>query len=147
MSYKRQKQFFSHDPENGQHGDCWRTGVACLLDMPREQVRHEHKDHSPTEWKKWTRKVLDEYGHTSISIPFKWMDGSDPDMYEAARFVWDTIGSMPFLLAGQSGRGVNHVVVVYTPDDIHDPAISGGGLDGPCHPDGFWWAEFIVWKP
>lgn len=148
MSFKQQKQLFTHDPENGQHGDCWRTCVACLLDIPCEAVPHVHKDMSPEQWREWTILALDEFSHVAITMAITpGEDGSPSTMEEAAKFAWKYCAPIPFILSGLSPRSVNHAVVVYTPDFIHDPSQQGGGLIGPCEPTGYWMAEYIVRKP
>lgn len=35
---KKQKQAFKHDPANGIYGDCYRTGIACILGIDREDM-------------------------------------------------------------------------------------------------------------
>ena len=35
-----QQQKFKHDPANGSYGDCFRTALACILDLDRDEVPH-----------------------------------------------------------------------------------------------------------
>jgi hypothetical protein len=43
------KQRFRHDPANGIYGDCWRTAIACLLDIQPEEIPHEHRVYADNE--------------------------------------------------------------------------------------------------
>ena len=136
---RRQKQSFVHDPGRGQHGDCWRTALACVLGVPRDDIPHSHRDYDPKEWSKWTKDVCASLGFNLIKLPIL----SPDDMRSVAEWGWELLG-MPFILCGVSKRGINHAVVVLGPDDIHDPSGSNDFLSGPTEPDGHWWMEFVI---
>src|SRR5690606_6329025 len=34
------RQLLGHDPDNGIYGDCMRTSIAALLDLPPQEVPH-----------------------------------------------------------------------------------------------------------
>lgn len=116
-------------------GDCWRTVLACLLEVPRDDVphfAHLYPAEGTLEWwdasVAWVRTTRPgwtlgcwrrpEHGWGSIYSP------------EAAVFAPDRV-----ILTGPSPRGAwNHSVLVYeaTGELAHDPFPGGTGVDdGP----------------
>lgn len=41
---KKYHQQFEHDPENGIIGDCFRTSVACVLEVLPDKIDHVHAE-------------------------------------------------------------------------------------------------------
>lgn len=131
-------QTVMHDPENGIHGDCMRTALACLLELPVDTVPHFL--HDGCDGEVFSRRI-DEFLETLdlalLAIPFEdtpvnvmmSMESTNPDTR--------------FLLSGLSPRGINHVVVAMNSEIIHDPHPSRAGLVGPCK-SGYTWVEFLV---
>lgn len=134
-----QKQANRHDPANGVWGDCYRTAIACVLDLPRDQVPHvydggaEFADGRMREW-------LRGRGYALIGLS---VEGSVS--LESLLTEWADVfvgQGVHFLITGQSPRGTNHVVVARRGEIAWDPAEQGGGLVGPAD-SGTWWLEFI----
>jgi len=133
-----QKQLHRHCPEQGVWGDCYRTAIACLLDVPASMVPHVY-DHGATsetalpEMDAW----LDRNGLTRITIAYQ-------GELEGVVAALETLNpGKPFLLSGTSPRGFGHCVVYQGGEMVCDPAHEGGGLVGP-QSDGNFWVEYIV---
>ena len=134
-----QKQLFLHRPEEGIKGDCWRTALACLLDLEPTEVPHFMSLASDREGVNClTDRFLAERGLRVIAVPFP---GETP-----LQQVLDTVGALNpgfhHLFSGTSRNGSNHVVIARDGQIVHDPAIDDSGIVGPMD-DGLWWVEFL----
>lgn len=105
---------FVDDPR-GIPGDCMRTAVASLLDLPVEAVPHFVLFDAPGAW------------FTAFSL---WLDGRG---LRIRAFPGGSV-DRECLALGMSPRGVEHVVV-WGPDGLlHDPHPSRAGIE----PRQFW---------
>lgn len=119
------------DAEGDPPGDCWRTALACLIQVPRDEVPHfihEYQGHkvgprgtlSTPLW--WVKSV-------------EWVEQQRPgwtlENY-APRFpVYDGDGPSRVIISGQSPRGDwLHAVIAdsVTGALVHDPHPSGAGV-------------------
>ncbi|ONI65642.1 hypothetical protein CSIV_05020 [Microbacterium sp. CSI-V] len=108
---------FVNDPR-GIPGDCMRSAVASLLDLPTEAVPHFALFDAPGAW------------YQAFML---WLGGRD--LIVRPRRAADVDGLC--LAIGMSPRGVEHVVV-WGPDGlIHDPHPSGAGIEARQ----FWFIE------
>ncbi|MDF2508460.1 MAG: hypothetical protein K0Q52_2319 [Microbacterium sp.] len=109
-------------------GDCWRTALACLLEVPRDEVPHFIHAHNnePGEW--WLSSVAwvehQRPGYTLAAWDPRWpiiqWDGIEPE--DAPQWA---------ILTGKSPRGDwQHCVIASarTGQILHDPHPAGGGL-------------------
>lgn len=134
-----QKQAFRHRPDEGQIGDCWRTTLACLLDLQRDDVPHLLHDcwEDHDEARRRTHEWLATQGLTLVEIPY------NGDL----QLVLDLQGSMNpgihYLLGGTSRNGVNHSVIACDDAIVWDPAIDDSGIVGPMS-DGCYWLSWLV---
>jgi hypothetical protein len=107
-----------HDPPNT-FGDCYRTCIACVLDVPPESVPHpgrkgsEHWNELMVEVDAW----LAERGLYSMMLK---------DTPEKIAKHCDYFGY--HLIAGQSPRAP-HYCVGLGGKVVHDPSPLGGGLE------------------
>ncbi|RWK61816.1 MAG: hypothetical protein EOR85_12885 [Mesorhizobium sp.] len=132
------KQLFRHDPANGVYGDCYRTVVACLLDLDHEQVPHRHEVLSNEEQCGAMDAFLRDRGVQTIRIA---LNGGDVD---GALAVAVTLSDgLPYLFSGQSRNGTNHVVIARDDRIIHDPSLDDSGIVGPTDVGQFW-VEWLV---
>ena len=137
---KPQKQAFLHNPEAGVYGDCWRTAIACLLDMDRDSVPHFYAGGDSGEQIDETNTWLNERGMMLVQIPL-------PPDFQLSHL--GELGWIPkdahILLSGKSPRGTSHVVIANGNGEIaFDPAIPGGGLIGPDDETGCYWVGIIA---
>lgn len=128
------RQFQRYTDANGDPpGDCWRTALACLLEVPRDDVPHFIHEYP-------TRIIAMPRGFPSIPEwwvrSVEWVEATRPgwtlENY-APRFpVYDGDNAPDRVIAsGQSPRGDwLHAVIVSARDGslIHDPHPSGDGV-------------------
>jgi hypothetical protein len=139
---KYHKQAFRHDPANGVYGDCFRTAVACVLEVPRDEVPHVFHDgcDGPTADERMNA-WLAARGLMQFVIAF---DGKDLSLEQVLAPINCAVGGMPeYLLYGRSKNGTDHVVVCMGNRVAWDPAIDDSGIVGPCN-DGYWWIVALV---
>jgi hypothetical protein len=132
-------QAFVHDPAAGVRGDCYRTAIACLLDVPRDDVPHVNDCAVlPSTVRDATNAYLASRGLAICEIPLS-LDG---DAFDVAAWMTSLNPGVPFLLSGMSPRDVDHSVVI-SDGVMHDPHPSRGGLVGPCE-GGHWWIGILA---
>lgn len=131
----------------GSNGDCFRTALACLLDMEqvadvphffdgKSDVTEEERAAGWAEVREW---LLVNKGLFMVTIPY--LSQLD-DLLDCMRAQNPGIF---YLLAGRSVAD-NHVVVCFEDHIVHDPCGRRAGKDsliGPCT-DGFYWVKFFV---
>ncbi len=145
MKYHTQK--FRHDPDNDTYGDCFRTCLACLLDLERDDVPHFMVFSNGTP----SRKAMD----AAIDAADKWLFKNHrlrrlcvlyPAELNTAEVV-QAAGIMNkgarFMLVGKSKNGTNHVVICKDGKIEHDPSIDQSGIVSGADPDGYYWVEFL----
>jgi len=132
------KQLVKHDPDNGRYGDCFRTCLACLLNVPPEDVPHFLAEGNDAFWPAVT-EWLSHHKLSLFHVPF-----SGDDLQGLFRSMQHLNPDLLYLLAGKSPRGVNHQVIAQGDRILHDPSTEGGGLVGPCVEDGMYWVGLLV---
>jgi hypothetical protein len=138
-----QKQAYLHDPSNGIFGDCYRTCLACILDMDRDDVPHYVTTMDPVEWAENVQPKYDawlaELGLQELAIPVHDADLEQILNFHKTRSVQATVA----MLTGKSSSGCNHVVIVTNGQIVHDPSITESSIIGPCD-DGFYWLTWLI---
>ena len=142
------KQLFPYDPKNGMIGDCYRTAIGCLLDMPPQDVPHFIGDVTTYDEETDTCETGDALpaiqawlrlrGLCVISIGFN---------CEEVQHVLDVLQSQNTigwycLLGGKSSNGTDHVVVCKDGYIVHDPSLTDSGIVGK-ESDGYFWVLFL----
>ena len=132
------KQINHHDPDNGVWGDCYRTAVGCLLDLPPSTLPHvlDRGEWAPEVMREW----LSERGLYLVEFPLEMASVSD---------VLELVNSWNpecphWLLSGSSGNDVNHVVVCKGAEIVHDPSLNDSGILGPIAGPMYAGAVYIV---
>ncbi|CAJ0698754.1 hypothetical protein [Ralstonia holmesii] len=136
------KQLIKHDPKNDAYGDCWRTCIACLLDLHPSQVPHFCADGvSQATADADCRAWLKERGYNLVRTCM---------FAKYSEMAADWFGEAMYILCGASPNhpGVGHCVIGRGGFEIvWDVGQSGAGLAGPWVDDngnGIYWCEFIV---
>lgn len=135
------KQLFRHKPEEGVIGDCERTAIGCLLDLPPDQVPHFGEKH----WKdsdafyEMEDAWLRDRGLYRVKVVFQ--QGSSLEDVLANQ-QWMNRG-VYYLLGGTSRTGCNHTVVGCGGEIAWDPSIDDAGIIGPCD-DGYFWVIYLI---
>ena len=147
MRYHR--QLYGHDPKNGVWGDCFRTAIACLLDMEPEGVPHFMEDLGLERPQKdvlaSVRPWLAERGFQLFWIAFH--EETIGDLADMLEWIEVANPGMRVMLSGRTSRA-DHVVIVKDGKVEWDPATSDGSnsLIGPSN-DGHWIIEWIARPP
>ncbi len=136
----KQKQLFKHAPEQGIYGDCARTVLACLLDLSPEEVPHAQYEQHGSEQFDMHEAWLIEQGFRRITVPFVGQGTTVENVLERGMYA---SSGMPYILAGKSKNGTDHVVICQEDQIIWDPAIDDSGIVG-CDSDGYYWLTWLV---
>lgn len=123
MSLATQTQAFT-DIGGPIPGDCWRTAIACLLELERDDVPHfihlYAEDENPTRW--WHETVT----FVESTMPDYTLKLVNPDFPIYEEDAFDRV-----VLTGASPRGDwLHAVVAdsHTGNLVHDPHPDGTGV-------------------
>jgi hypothetical protein len=122
-------KLIEHDPAKGQYGDCYRTALACLLDLEPASVPHVMG--VDDNWRETMRRWLSERGYWMVEIPV--IAGS-------LRAALKTFGALNpgtfYILCGQTASRVGHCVICEGDRVVHDPnpdcSHLASGLKGDC---------------
>lgn len=136
------KQLIKHNPAAGEYGDCQRTCVGVILNLPPEQVPHfcdnPKAERGTDEW--WANrqdKWLSERGLAYATVAY---DGQC-SIGDVMKWTSEQNPNVPMILLGKSSLGSNHVVVILNGEIFCDP--SGNGIVGPST-DGTWEVSMIT---
>ncbi|MGO4151480.1 hypothetical protein [Cupriavidus sp. YAF13] len=135
------KQLISHDPEHGFWGDCWRTCIACLLDMAPAEVPNFAAGGDQEAADVACRAWLKARGYNLVKFCM---------LAEHAHAAADWFDDTLYILCGASPNipGVAHCVIGRGAFEVvWDVARSGAGLAGPWEDEigqRVYWVEFIV---
>jgi hypothetical protein len=115
-------QILLHDPANGVIGDCWRTCVACLLDVEPETVPHFILKPS---WYEDTLAWLRERGYGLYEFG---------GLFEQVSHT-GLVGCHHIITGGSPRDPVNvkHAVIGLDEEVVWDPHPSRAGIVGEPH--------------
>lgn len=129
----KHKQLIANQP--GRWGDCYRTAVACLLELPPEEVPHFYEeavaDDAEDKWDfnkaipAWINSWLAERGIVRMMVT---INGEAPMVLHYCSLM---SGGMPYLLSGINAAGASHVIICQGSKMVWDPSPTEGGLAGP----------------
>lgn len=141
MTIARHQQLFRHDPDNGIYGDCFRTVIACLLNLQPGDVTHFCD--GPDDGQMWerVRAYLEPRGLAFLEIPF--VGEALPDVESILAVGAAYSQGLHWVLTGKSRNGVNHIVICRGAEIVHDTSIDQSGIVGPGI-DGNWWVGWLV---
>lgn len=125
---KFQKQKYLHNPSKGEIGDCWRTALACLLDLDKEDVPHWLEKHWDNEdmddqVRKDTEDWLLERGYRLVSVTL----GGFLGLAGILEYMRNLNPLIVYLLSGISNNQVSHVVICRGGELIWDTAKDDSG--------------------
>ncbi len=139
-----QKQLHLHRPEQNQYGDCWRTCIACILNVPPNNIPHYYEqlwkegENISQEVHAATNEFLADagYGVQYIEIPVQ-CDEEQLRVYISHYF------KDMYVIVGCNSKNGGHSVIMKGYDYMWDPAIDNSGCVGPME-DGYYWIGFLV---
>jgi len=137
------KQLFEHDPANGVYGDCHRTAIGSVFDIPPEQMPHFYeRDRSEAEASHLVSEWLAARGMTQILVPVGAAPNAAGDVREVLSKIKRWNAGQYYLLSGTSRTGVGHTVVCLDDMIVSDPSRSDAGIVGPLD-IGLYWLTFF----
>ena len=120
------KQLYRHNPENNEYGDCFRTVIGCLLDLPPNAIPHSwHED--AREQNKIIQTWLAEKGLRFIEVS---CDGS-VELLEVLEIAASWHGDQYYTLAGTSDNNVGHIVICKGNKIVWDTSLDDSGITDP----------------
>lgn len=137
---QRHTQLFRHDPENGTHGDCFRTVVACILGCEPVDVPHVFDGSDDTGGYQRMRDYLEQKGCRLVGCGLR---AGELELQEMLDIAAQWSHGLHYLLTGTSRTGVNHVVICHGNAIVHDTSQNSSGIIGPTL-EGNWHIEWIV---
>lgn len=136
------KQMYLHVPSEGIIGDCWRTCIACILDIHPNTLPHYYKQY----WKDGdniaplvqarTNEELRDYGVVYTEYPLQCT------LEELRTYLTHYYKDM-YVIVGCNSKNGGHSVIIKNKDYIWDPAIDNSGCEGPME-DGYFWIGLLV---
>lgn len=136
-----QKQLNRHDPENGVLGDCYRTVIACLLDLKPEEVPHVHEHVGALNMQDQQDMMnawLAARGLVEVVVPC----AGDLELQTVLEIMARWSMGTHYMLTGYSRTGCNHVVICKGAEIIWDPSLNDSGIIAPAD-DGYYWFGFL----
>lgn len=136
-----QKQLYRHDPANGVYGDCYRTVIACLLDLAPTDVPHINEDTGASGMKEQGDAMdvwLAGRGLREINIAFP----GDTPLADVLSTMEAMNPGLRFMITGTSRNETNHCVICRSGEIEWDPSLTDSGIVGPAD-NGFWLASFL----
>lgn len=128
------KQLFRHDPDNGSIGDCFRTCIACLLDLAPADVPHFAEGMPSGEvMRERARAWLAGRGLYFFEIPFV-----GTELGRLLEYMASVNPGIHYMLSGKSRNGVGHFVLCRDAQIVHDPSQNDAGIVGPHEHDDYW---------
>lgn len=135
------KQLFRHDPENAQFGDCWRTAIACLLDLEPGDVPHFAVGNATEdEWYERTLAWLKPWGLCLVAYPM----GAEWSRDQVIESVSHHNRGVHWILSGRNGNGANHNIICRDGAMVWDSSLDPHELGvTEAATGGHWWIYFI----
>ncbi|EGF93816.1 hypothetical protein ABI_00480 [Asticcacaulis biprosthecium C19] len=100
-----QDQLFRHRPDQGIWGDCHRTCIANILEIPAADVPHSHQEMSGEEFKAQMDGYLASLGLISLTLwwpkPIDYILGIHRDLNP----------EISYILSGRTKKGIDHSVL------------------------------------
>jgi hypothetical protein len=135
-------QIFKHAPQHGVHGDCFRTTIACLLDMKPNEVPHFFQMDADAPVKQieeaWecVRAWLAVKGFSIFTVPFQ---GEIGGLFQTMKAQNPGI----YYMLGGASPNANHQVICCEDKIVHDPNPEKPGIIGPSS-DGYYWVHLLL---
>ena len=117
------KQLIEHDPNKGQYGDCLKTAVASILDLPVEVVPDFNG--SGFDWQSQNDEVREFAATLGLGFAAMMLKGSPESIL---KYMEVSFPGGQYLMSGKGSRGGYHTVVCEGGAFLHDPHPSNDFL-------------------
>lgn len=139
------KQLSAHIPQIGMEGDCYRTALACILDMEPNDVPHFMQLFPPGPTRDALHPAVEEWlrqrGYSKIDIPYH-VDGHLPVETLREIIAAQNGEDLLYLLTGLSNFENQHVVICRGSKVLWDPSPADVGVTMPI--DGFFFVTHLI---
>ena len=136
------KQLNKHRPDEGVIGDCWRTCIACYLEIEPARVPHFVELH--IQGAESTDVLTNKYMEGDYKLlPIAYHGTDDIDTFLLGHANCTAEKDIVFILVGTSRNGTDHCVLMRNGKILWDPAIDNSGIVGPAS-DGYYWLYALV---
>ena len=138
--------FYQTVPHNPPHsfGDCHRTAIACILDIPPDRIPHIAGVMNGKAWLRNMNDALHPLGYQIASISFS----GCIQRAELMAMMQSLNPTVYYILIGVNKREVRHAVVCRGGSVAHDTNASSEGVVSPVYDDDlkdyFWIIHFLV---
>lgn len=137
---RKYKKLFKHDADAGIIGDCYRSSLACMLNLKPEEFPHiDASQLNADDFNKHFDNELRQRGLSSINLYY---DGN-LELKEILDFVGYMNPNLYYLLTGTSSNNNCHVVICKGNEIYWDTSETNSGIVGPCD-DGFYYITFLT---
>jgi hypothetical protein len=134
------KQLNLHKPEEGIFGDCYRTCIACILNLVPEQVPNfaDNFWEDTVGWDKATKAWLKSQGFSSMAIQYVGIS-----LEQLLVELGESVPSLHLILTGKSANNIDHCVVIKEGKILWDPSLDNSGIVGEASTGGYF-VEILV---
>ena len=110
------KQQIEHDPENGKYGDCLKTAIASVLELPLDVVPNFNGP--GYTWSRQNNEVRAFAKRLGLGFATMLLKGSPNQILT---YMDQCFPGGIYLMSGTGARGVYHTVVCEGRAFLHDP--------------------------
>lgn len=141
------KQLFYHKPKEGEIGDCWRTCIACVLNLRPEDVPHPY-----LRFWDWADFNADITQQVQAAMNEWFVDSGLAVKFVEVPVQTDREGLGVYLkhyypdmhvIVGCNSKHGGHSVIMRNDDYMWDPSRDNSGCVGPMD-DGYYWIGLLV---
>ena len=144
---KRYKSIVPHAPSRGLYGDCYRTVIGCLLDMPPDQVPH-FLDGYAEDWIDQRDTWLAERGLKLVNIfiepPQTPLEDGKVGLEALLWVIGEINQGTYYILCGDTIDGIGHTVVCCGGKIVHNPSPVGCPIVAPVDGMSHYELQFLV---
>ena len=141
---REQKQLYYHRPAEKLYGDCWRTCIACLLDVAPDDIPHyyeilwkEGQDIAQEVHEATNTFLTERYGVRFVEYPL-----ATTDQAVLREYITHYYKDM-YVMVGCNSTNGGHSVIMRNESYIWDPAKDSSGCVGPMD-EGYYWIGLLV---
>lgn len=136
------KQLYRHKPDQLEFGDCHRACIASILELDIHEVPHFGYD-GCTDIDIFNKRVanyLETKNLCEVTFAFNCIL---PSLLRMMKLLNPNVY---YIVGGQSKNKVNHSVICYNDEIVHDPSLDNSGIESQCDDNHFWISILVPLK-
>ncbi|WP_139798134.1 hypothetical protein [Fulvimarina manganoxydans] len=122
-------------------GDCYRTALACVLGLDRDEIPHLFQDNQNCEGLEFDALYNRELAKRGLTTA-QFCMGTDLDLALECMSKWVEPDTW-WILSATSGNDENHAFVCRGDVVVFDPSQNDAGIKGPTS-TGHYWATVVT---